>query len=43
MKTKISKKKTWLIFESHTAACVRRFEVAADSEKEAFDKINRII
>ena len=39
MKTKISKKKTWLIFESHTAACVRRFEVAADSEKEAFDKI----
>jgi len=39
MKTKISKKKTYWVTESHTVDCVKSFVVEANNTQEAIDKI----
>ena len=41
MKTKISKKKMYWVTESHTVVRVVSFEVEANNQQEAIDKVNQ--
>ena len=41
MKTKISKKKIYWVTESHNVDCVKSFEVEANNQQEAIDKVKQ--